>query len=156
MGHDINLLWGTYTWILLHWMSVQIKDDEFINERTTLLKFVNDICGNLPCPSCRDHAQIYLRSVPLKNIETKKDFIGYIYHFHNSVNLRGSKDFQPYHIIKKYKTVNFPMLQEAWNTHFVYGNHIQRNDFMAKGRMASLKREINDYFANNSHKFLMS
>ena len=156
MGHDINLLWGTYTWILLHWMTVQIKDEEFNNERAILLKFVNDICDNLPCPSCREHAQQYLKSMPLKHIETKKHLIDYIYHFHNSVNLRGSKEFYPYHNIEKYKTVNFLMLKQAWNTHFVYGNHIQRNDFMAKGRIATLKHDINVYFTNNSHKFLMS
>ena len=45
---------------------------------------------------------------------------------------------------------------DSWNARFVYGNGIQRNDFMAKNRLLTLKKEINTYFKENSHKFLMS
>jgi len=156
MPHEVHLLWGTYTWILFHWMSQQIKDEYFLEEKMRLLKFVTDICRNLPCPNCREHAETYLKTVPMSQIQTKNDFISYIYHFHNAVNVRGKKGYQPFSIMNKYKTVNFQLLINSWNAKFVYGNDIQRNDFMAKKRLTTLKKEINAYFSNNAYKFLMS
>jgi hypothetical protein len=155
-NENVNLLWGTFTWILFHWMSQQIKEEYFASERNQLVKFVVEICRNLPCPSCREHAQQYLKSVPIIHINNKNDFINYIYHFHNSVNIRGKKGYQPYSIMEKYEKVNFSLLIASWNARFVYGNDIQRNDFMAKKRLSALKREVNTYFTENAHKFLMS
>ena len=57
MGHEKHLLWGTFTWILFHWMSVQIKERYFVEERDNLVNIIKEICENLPCPSCRDHAK---------------------------------------------------------------------------------------------------
>lgn len=156
MPNHEHLLWGTFTWILLHWMSQQIKEENFISERSQLLKFVVDICNNLPCPTCREHAQSYLKNIPLNQIKSKSDFINYIYHFHNSVNIRGKKKYEPFSIMDKYKKVNFKLLLDSWNAKFVYGNDIQRNDFMAKNRLIKLKRDLNTYFRENHHKFLMS
>ena len=45
---------------------------------------------------------------------------------------------------------------DAWNTHFVYGNDIQRHDFMGKQRLATLKKKVYQYLLINSHKFLTS
>ena len=152
----VHLLWGTFTWILLHWMSMQIKEEYFISEKNKLIKIVEDICGNLPCPLCRDHAVIYLEKVPLAHVQTKNDLVNYIYHFHNSVNIRAKKQYEPFIIMEKYKKVNFSLLIDSWNARFVYGNGIQRNDFMAKNHLSKVKKEINTYFKENSHKFLMS
>lgn len=156
MPHETHLLWGTYTWILFHWMTQQIKEEYFISEKEKLIKFLIEICANLPCPSCRGHAKQYLKTVPLKQISTKSDFIAYVYHFHNAVNMRGKKTFQPFSIMDKYNTVNFKLLLESWNKMFVYGNDIQRHDFMAKKRLANLKNRVNIYFTTNAYKFLMS
>tara|TARA_B110000858_G_scaffold198523_1_gene266181 strand:+ start:6778 stop:7248 length:471 start_codon:yes stop_codon:yes gene_type:complete len=156
MPEHVHLLWGTFTWILLHWASQQIKEEYFASERNKLIKIVEDICGNLPCPSCREHAVSYINRVPLANIQNKNDFVNYIYHFHNSVNIRGKKQYEPFTIMEKYNKVNFSLLMDSWNARFVYGNGIQRNDFMAKNRLLTLKKEINTYFKENSHKFLMS
>lgn len=156
MPEHVHLLWGTFTWILLHWMSQQIKEEYFASERSRLIKIVEDICGNLPCPTCREHALLYIKRIPLANIKIKNDLINYIYHFHNSVNIRGKKQYEPFTIMEKYKKVNFSLLIDSWNARFVYGNGIQRNDFMAKNRLSTLKKDINTYFKENSHKFLMS
>ena len=64
--------------------------------------------------------------------------------------------FKPFSIMEKYNTVNFKLLLELWNKMFVYGNDIQRHDFMAKKRLANLKNRVNIYFTTNSYKFLMS
>lgn len=154
--HPIHLLWGTYTWILFHWIAEQIKDEYFDSERVNLLSFIQRIISNLPCPNCREHASQYLIHSPLSLINTKDDMKNYIYHFHNAVNVRSKKKFHPHSILEKYKTINFRLLFDSWNHHFSYNNDIQRNDFMAKQRINNVKRELSDYFSLNSHKFLMS
>jgi hypothetical protein len=156
MPHETHLLWGTYTWILFHWMSYQIKNEYFAEERTNLLQFIIDICGNLPCPNCREHASQYLSRMPLSMVKTKDNLIHYLYHFHNAVNIRGKKAYQPFSIIDRYKHVNFQLLMDSWNARFVYGNDIQRQDFLAKTRLNALKNKLNQYFKAQAHKFLMS
>lgn len=151
-----HLLWGTYTWILFHWIAEQIKDEYFVSEREPLLLFIQSILSNLPCPNCREHASQYLAHSPLSLIKTKDDMKNYIYHFHNAVNIRSKKQFQSHSILEKYKTINFRLLIDSWNHHFSYNNDIQRHDFMAKKRINTLKKELNDYFSLNAHKFLMS
>ncbi len=151
-----HLLWGTFTWILLHWISQQIKEEFFIEEKDNLIYLVKGICGNLPCPNCREHALLYLKTVPISYVKTKDDLINYIYHFHNSVNVRGKKQYEPFSIMEKYKRVNFTLMLNSWNARFEYGNDIQRNDFMAKNRLVKIKNEVNSYLKKNAHKFLMS
>jgi hypothetical protein len=156
MPHETHLLWGTYTWILLHWMTSQIQETNFSGERKHMIDMIKDICANLPCPNCREHAGQYLKKVPIEHCQTKEELLSYIYNFHNSVNMRGKKEYQPFSIMEKYKTVNIKMMIDAWNTHFVYGNDIQRHDFMGKKRLATMKRKVNQYLLLNSHKFLTS
>lgn len=153
---DVNLLWGTYTWILFHWMAAQIKDEYFKEERDTLLTFIVKICSLLPCPTCREHARGYLKHTSINLVTTKQEFAHYLFHFHNSVNLRSKKEYKPHSILDKYKTINFELLLKSWDYHFSFGNDIQRNDFMAKRNLGALKQKIKQYFSDNHHKFLMS
>lgn len=154
--HPIHLLWGTYTWILFHWIAENIKDNFFDNERKKILQLIGSICNNLPCPNCREHAIEYIKSYPFTYIKTRTDLKNYIYHFHNVVNMRSKKPYFPYSILDKYKIVNTRLLFDSWNHHFTYSNDIQRHDFMAKKHLATVKKEVLDYLSNNSYKFEMS
>ena len=78
------------------------------------------------------------------------------FHFHNSVNLRSKKEYQPHSILDKYKKINFELLLKSWDYHFSFGNDIQRNDFMAKRNLITLKQILKNYFIANHHKFLMT
>ena len=64
-------LWGKYTWILFHWIAENIKQEHFDSERTNLINIIQSICSNLPCPSCQEHANEYLRLRPLNKVRTK-------------------------------------------------------------------------------------
>jgi hypothetical protein len=154
--HPIHLLWGTYTWILFHWIAEHIKENFFDTERENILQLIYLICNNLPCPNCREHARNYIKSIPFRYIKTKTDLKNYIYHFHNVVNTRSKKTYQPYSILDKYKTLNVKLLFDSWNHHFSYSNDIQRHDFMAKKQLADIKKKVNEYFSVNSYKFEMS
>jgi hypothetical protein len=154
-NRDVNLLWGTYTWILFHWMGEQIKEEYFQEEREKLLTFIVKICSLLPCPTCREHARDYLKHTSINLVRTKDELRHYLFHFHNSVNLRSKKEYQPHSILDKYKQINFDLLFKSWDYHFSFGNDIQRNDFMAKRNLSTLKQRLKTYFSENHHKFLM-
>jgi hypothetical protein len=156
MEHEIHLLWGTYTWILFHWMAEQIKDDYFIYEKDTILQYIINICSLLPCPSCREHARTYLSQNLTTKIKTKDDLKQYLFHFHNSVNIRSKKKVFTPTIVEQYKIVNIKLLLASWNTHFTYSNDIQRHDFMAKRNLQQFKQNLNTYLNENHYKFLMS
>lgn len=156
MQRDINLLWGTYTWILFHWIGEQIKEEYFQDERENLLTFVVKICSLLPCPTCREHAREYLKHTSINLVKSKDEFRHYLFHFHNSVNLRSKKEYHPHSILTKYKKINFELLLKSWDYHFSFGNDIQRNDFMAKRNLITLKQRLKNYFIANHHKFLMT
>lgn len=88
--------WGEPTWFLFHTLSVKIKENEFIQIRSSLLNYMYAICINLPCPDCANHAKTYLDGVNFNSIQTKEQFKRLFYDFHNEVNRRKGYDFFPY------------------------------------------------------------
>jgi len=80
--------WGTHIWILLHTLSVKIKEESFPVVGPSLLRLVHGIVTNLPCPQCSDHARDYMKNVNFAAIQTKQQFIDFLFQFHNSVNAR--------------------------------------------------------------------
>jgi hypothetical protein len=82
--------WGRATWNFIHHMVNALKE-----ERTDLiqpiLNIIRNICRNLPCPECSDHATILLNRLNLNSIRTKRDLVRCMYEFHNKVNVRIKK-----------------------------------------------------------------
>lgn len=153
---EVNLLWGTYTWILFHWMAENIKTQYFQQERTKIIHLIHTICSQLPCPHCREHAIQYLKDHNIQHCASKDDLRYFLYHFHNSVNVRGNREYKSDSVLKKYKIANLRRLLDSWNHHFAYGTDIQRKDFMAKINIQKLKQETIDYIMQNKEKFELS
>ena len=80
--------WGTHIWILLHTLSVKIKEESFPMVGAELIRMVHGIVTNVPCPMCSDHARDYMKNVNFSAIQTKIQFIDFMFQFHNSVNAR--------------------------------------------------------------------
>jgi len=40
----------------MHTLATRIKDERFETIKNDLWKVINEICNNLPCPDCRNHA----------------------------------------------------------------------------------------------------
>ena len=80
-------VWGRATWNFIHHMVNGLKE-----ERTDMiqpiLNIIRNICRNLPCPECSDHATVLLNRLNLNSIQTKRDLVRCIYEFHNKVNAR--------------------------------------------------------------------
>lgn len=83
-------VWGRATWNFMHHMVNGLKE-----ERTDLiqpiLNIIRNICRNLPCPGCSDHATVLLNRLNLNSIKTKRDLVRCMYEFHNKVNVRIKK-----------------------------------------------------------------
>tara|TARA_Y100000992_G_C21270523_1_gene496534 strand:+ start:2292 stop:2747 length:456 start_codon:yes stop_codon:yes gene_type:complete len=98
--------WGNITWILFHSLIEQLKEDspnKIIKE--TFLN-IKQICNNLPCPYCRDHAMSYLNKYKKYNFDTKDKLKIFFYTFHNTVNVKLKKKVVEINILNKYKNVN--------------------------------------------------
>jgi hypothetical protein len=78
-----------------------------------LILVLIQICNNLPCPECAQHAKEFWSKVKTANIKTKDDLINLLFVFHNMVNKR--KQYNPfkYENIKYYETRN---IIETYNT----------------------------------------
>ena len=79
--------WGNATWYIFHTLAFKLKDEK-ASEIPELLKHLCNVCHNLPCPDCRQHAKDTLSKSNLKLIKTKQDLINFLLQFHNLVNRR--------------------------------------------------------------------
>ena len=75
-------VWGNNTWKLFHTISVKIKDEATYEDIQNVLVIIKDICNNLPCPVCSNHATQLFKSVKLNTIITKTDLIHFLFVFH--------------------------------------------------------------------------
>mgnify|MGYP005995253345 FL=1 len=112
----MNMEWGSVTWFLLHGLAEKIKSEEFMNKREELLHLFFLICSNLPCPYCQEHAKVTIRSLKIKNINSKEDFQKVIWSFHNMVNKRKKYTLFSFEECKeKYSKANILMILEQFS-----------------------------------------
>ena len=84
--------WGNACWFLFHTLAVKLKP-----ERTDLvpkiLSLVINVCKNLPCPDCSQHATATLNSLRYNQIKTRDQLMLVLWQFHNMVNKRRKVEF---------------------------------------------------------------
>jgi len=83
--------WGPPTWNFFHTLAEKINEDNFSTVFPQVVSILKQICKNLPCPDCANHATQFLEKVNFANIKTKSDFKNIMYFFHNTVNRRKRK-----------------------------------------------------------------
>ena len=83
--------WGPSTWTLFHTLAEKVKDENFNDVKTDMLAFIKRICANLPCPDCAAHATQFISKLTSDHFATKQNFKLFLFHFHNSVNVRTNK-----------------------------------------------------------------
>ena len=82
----------------------KIKEEEFTDAKHKLLSFIANICNNLPCPECAQHARSKIGTLNANNIKTKRDLQLMLLSFHNFVNQRtGKPQFTEEQLDEKYK-----------------------------------------------------
>jgi hypothetical protein len=116
--------WGPPTWIFLHTLAAKIKEDSFPIIGPNLILLIIQICYNLPCPECSQHARQFWAKVKTANIKNKTDLINLLFVFHNMVNKR--KRLPPF----KYVDLQYYLTRNVIETH----NQFAKN-FNTKGNM---------------------
>lgn len=86
-----KLLWGNLTWRFFHTLADKVDENKFINIRRDLINIVLNICNNLPCPDCSEHAGKLLKKAYIEKIVNKNDFKEFLRQFHNIVNIKLEK-----------------------------------------------------------------
>jgi len=103
--------WGHPIWLLFHSLAYKIKEESFPLVGHELLRLIHGIATNLPCPVCSDHAREYMKNINFLAIQTKQQFINFLFQFHNSVNARkGYPLFPREEVDKKYATAILPAI----------------------------------------------
>jgi hypothetical protein len=82
------MYWGPSTWMFMHTLAAKIKEDSFPLVGHQLIISIIQICYNLPCPECCQHAKMFWKNVNTTKLTTKQDLINVLFIFHNSVNQR--------------------------------------------------------------------
>ena len=116
---DENLLWGKTTWQLIHTILERVKDDFFLKNKEEVFKIISNICENLPCPECSQHAKMNLKTINIKGIKKKEELIISFYNFHNRVNKDLNKNEYLEENLKLYK--NYDLGKVINNFSYFYG-----------------------------------
>jgi hypothetical protein len=146
--------WGPPIWTFFHVLTFKIKEDSFSETFPQLFNHIKNICRNLPCPDCSQHANHFMNKVNPYGIQTKTDFQNIIFIFHNIVNQRKGKPAFEYEMLStQYSDLN---LIQSFN------NFVQV--FHTKGNMKLLadsfqrKLILNDFkkwILENTSKFTL-
>ena len=126
--------WGPSTWIFMHTLAAKVKETSFPVIGPNLILILIQICNNLPCPECAQHAKQFWSKVKTANIKTKTDLINLLFVFHNMVNKR--KQNPPF----KHENINYYETRNIIETY----NSFSRN-FNTRGNM----NLINESFHRN-------
>lgn len=101
------MLWGPSTWLFLHSLAETIHPTHYLLVKGQLWNFMKELCSNLPCPDCSNHAIKYISSIPIP--ATKEEFIKAMFVFHNVVNASKQKPLFLPENLSQYK--NKPFVQ---------------------------------------------
>lgn len=112
------MIWGKYTWYFFHTMAEKIKEDEFNNNRELLFGIVRQVCGILPCPTCRGHAVQSLKKVRWEQIQSREHFKRFLFEFHNQINKRKRLKIEQPSVLDIFKSANFANIIKAFSQAF--------------------------------------
>ena len=83
--------WGPASWYMFHTLAEKCKEEYFNEVVDDILSFFKNMCYNLPCENCRNHAIYNFKKIIIKNINTKKKLKKMLMEFHNKVNKSNDK-----------------------------------------------------------------
>jgi len=153
--NENSMLWGKSTWILFHTMAARISEDAYPKLYLQLLSIVKNICSNLPCPHCREHAVAWMIRVKSSGITNKDLFISMLYQFHNSVNARTGKPQFKHKSLEQYKKNNLGIALQNFLTFFArrYNGTIQAGIQSTEIKRRRIAISVKDWIERNWTSF---
>ncbi len=136
--------WAPPTWELFHTLAFKLKEEEYKKLGPVLFNFITQVCHNLPCPTCADHAKTYITRLMKDTsfITNKKLFINALYIFHNDVNERIKKPMFKYEDLLLY--------YQGKNLINVYNNFVQH--FNSTGNLTLINQNFHKKRILNAFK----
>uniref|UniRef100_A0A6C0HI20 thiol oxidase n=1 Tax=viral metagenome TaxID=1070528 RepID=A0A6C0HI20_9ZZZZ len=148
-----KMKWGEPIWFFFHTIAEKVKPESFSSIRMELLQIITNICKNLPCPYCSQHAITYLANTNINNIQTKEQLIEFFYTFHNEVNQRKGFDLFPRELLHdKYSKANTVNIINYFLIHLLdksYSIRMIADDFHRKRLVEHIKK----WLINNLQHF---
>lgn len=142
--------WGPSTWTFMHTLASKIKDESFPIIGPNLILILIQICNNLPCPECAQHAKQFWTKVKTANIKNKTDLSNLLFVFHNMVNKRRKTRPFRYENLQYYETRNVIETYNAFSRNFnTNGNMNLINESFHRNIMLSQLRTW--MIANSKH-----
>ena len=144
--------WGNAVWLLFHTLAEKLKD-EHKAEINILLTHITNICGNLPCPDCQQHASRVINSVNKVHISASKEsLIDFLWSFHNSVNQKTKAAFYPKESLVIYKRANTVNIIKNFIVIMSAASNNQKTMLNSFHRELYIK-QFTDYIKNNLYKY---
>jgi hypothetical protein len=143
-----KMLWGEPIWFFFHTMAEKVNPDSFQIIRVRFFQIVSNICKNLPCPICAEHATQYLNNTNLNTVQTKEQLIDFFFTFHNSVNMRkGVPLFPKEQLRDKYSKANIVNIINNFIVNFndkSFNVRMLADDFQRKQIIKDIKAWLTD------------
>lgn len=109
--------WSNITWTFLHSFPLALNNEFYDNYKTQILSLLYDICINVPCPLCSNHATKTLKKYNYfhESINTTtRELSLNIFRFHNEVNKMLNKPLFNDTILNNYNNIDFQSVYNEW------------------------------------------
>lgn len=148
-----KMTWGAPTWTLLHTIPEKITNDNFVKYKDDIIRLIVTICSNLPCPSCSQHANEYMKRVNFNAIKTSGDLKKMLFVFHNSVNERkGYAQYSYDNLDDRYIKLNIVDVINEFMSHFqkkIYAPNLMAQQIYRQTQVGIVK----SWFRNHLNYF---
>ena len=154
-GRENKMMWGRCTWILFHNIADKIDDKDYIRLKGELLGLFVEVCMNLPCRICANHASKFISNVHINSISTRELFKSMLFQFHNNVNEQTGK--RPFTIERLcgYKTCNLATSLLNFHTYYTkrYNTVLMAGYASNAGRRHRISADLYEWMTVNWKSF---
>jgi hypothetical protein len=148
-----KLKWGEPMWNFFHVIAEKIIPEHFFIMRTDLFDIIRNICYNLPCPDCSNHARNYLNGIDFNAIITTTHLKDFFFTFHNFVNKRKELPlFEREKLDDKYKAMDLKTITIIFLKNFK-DKHKSSRMIAEDLYRNKLSIKIEKWFFQNIHNF---
>lgn len=147
-----GMQWGKHVWYFLHTFIEKVKNSEFETVRTDILKFIFQICTNLPCPLCSEHARTHLNGINFNSLQTKEQIKMTLFNFHNMLNKQKGYIIFTQAELSKYSSADFKkVIINFFNAYMERNNNLRMMNHNL--HRSIIIKELKIWFSHNQNKF---
>lgn len=85
-------VWGPIFWTTMHIVSLGYSPKPTEEEQYAATAFYNSLAHTIPCPICRTHYSMFLKSMPVEEaVGSRDELIQWVFTIHNKVNTQLGK-----------------------------------------------------------------